>query len=113
MNDAAAVRARILDALRLDLVGPSPDDPAHDESMARAAERECIVASAVSKRLATLESQLGVALIERSRLGLKPTPAGTASYTTTVGASRSRIVYSQFEDEASSSNRLPASSTIV
>ena len=27
MNDAAAVRNRILDALRLDLVGPRPGEP--------------------------------------------------------------------------------------
>ena len=30
MNDAAAVRIRILDALRLDLVGPRPGEPDHD-----------------------------------------------------------------------------------
>lgn len=29
MNDAATVRSRILDALHLDLVGPSPGEPAH------------------------------------------------------------------------------------
>ncbi len=30
MNDAAAVQSRILDALRLDLVGPRPGEPGHD-----------------------------------------------------------------------------------
>ena len=30
MNDAAAVRGRILDALRLDLVGPRPGESGHD-----------------------------------------------------------------------------------
>ena len=30
MNDSATVRSRILDALRLDLVGPRPGEPAHD-----------------------------------------------------------------------------------
>ena len=30
MNDAAAVRSRLLDALRLDLVGPRPGEPGHD-----------------------------------------------------------------------------------
>ena len=30
MNDAAAVRSRILDAMRLDLVGPRPGEPGHD-----------------------------------------------------------------------------------
>ena len=30
MNDSAAVRNSILDALRLDLVGPRPGEPGHD-----------------------------------------------------------------------------------
>ena len=30
MNEAAAVRSRILDALRLDLVGPRPGEPGND-----------------------------------------------------------------------------------
>lgn len=47
-----------------------------EKSMARAAERECVAASVVSKRLAALESQLGVTLLERSRTGLTITPSG-------------------------------------
>lgn len=47
-----------------------------EQNIARAAEREAIVPSAISKRLAALEAQLGVALVTRGRRGIKPTPAG-------------------------------------
>lgn len=46
--------------------------------IARAAERESIVASAVSKRLAALEEGLGVALFQRSRRGIRLSAAGEA-----------------------------------
>ena len=45
-------------------------------NIARAAEQEHIVASAISKRLAQLEADLGVALLQRQRRGVAPTPAG-------------------------------------
>lgn len=45
-------------------------------SMTRAAEQEHIVASAVSKRLAQLESAVGATLLERRRRGVIPTAAG-------------------------------------
>lgn len=44
-------------------------------AIARAAAREHIVASAASRRLAELESQLGVALFTRGNRGMQPTPA--------------------------------------
>jgi DNA-binding transcriptional LysR family regulator len=47
-------------------------------SIAKAAQREHIVPSAVSKRLAELESMLGVSLVERGQFGVKPTAAGEA-----------------------------------
>lgn len=47
-------------------------------SIARAAAREHIVPSAISRRLAELEGQFGVALVERNRRGVIPTPAGEA-----------------------------------
>lgn len=47
-------------------------------SIARAAAREHIVPSAVSRRLAELEELFGVALVERSRSGATLTPAGEA-----------------------------------
>lgn len=47
-------------------------------SIARAAEREALVASALSKRLAALEAEVGVPLLLRRRRGVEPTPAGEA-----------------------------------
>lgn len=47
-------------------------------SIARAAEREALVASALSKRIGALEAELGVPLLVRRRRGVVPTPAGEA-----------------------------------
>ena len=45
-------------------------------NIARAAAREALVASAVSKRMAQLEAELGMPLLLRGRRGIEPTPAG-------------------------------------
>lgn len=45
-------------------------------NIARAGERESIVGSAISKRLAQLEEQLGTPLLARKRYGVVPTAAG-------------------------------------
>jgi DNA-binding transcriptional LysR family regulator len=45
-------------------------------NIARAGERENIVGSAISKRLALLEAQLQTPLLTRRRHGVTPTPAG-------------------------------------
>lgn len=45
-------------------------------NIARAAEREAIVASAVSKRIAAIEDQIGTPLLVRGRRGIVPTAAG-------------------------------------
>src|SRR5207253_7866878 len=45
-------------------------------NIARAGERANIVGSAISKRLAQLEDQVGTALLVRKRHGVVPTPAG-------------------------------------
>lgn len=45
-------------------------------NISRAAEAEHVVPSAVSKRLSVLEQGFGVALFERRRRGVVPTPAG-------------------------------------
>jgi DNA-binding transcriptional LysR family regulator len=47
-------------------------------TIARAAEREFIAPSAVSKRLADLEAQVDVALLSRSQRGVRATAAGVA-----------------------------------
>lgn len=45
-------------------------------NIARAADREAIVASAVSRRIAAIEDDIGARLLTRGRRGIKPTPAG-------------------------------------
>jgi len=47
-------------------------------NIARAAERQAIVGSAISKRLSTLEATVGTPLLQRRRRGVEPTPAGEA-----------------------------------
>lgn len=47
-------------------------------SIGRAADREAMAASAISKRLADLESLLGSPLLVRHTRGVQPTPAGEA-----------------------------------
>ena len=47
-------------------------------SLARAADREALVASALSKRISALEAEGGVPLLLRRRRGVDPTPAGEA-----------------------------------
>lgn len=45
-------------------------------NIARAAEQEHLVSSALSKRMAQLEARMGGPLLERLRYGVRPTPAG-------------------------------------
>lgn len=47
-------------------------------NIARAAAREALVASALSKRVAALEAEVGVPLLARRRRGVEPTAAGHA-----------------------------------
>ena len=47
-------------------------------NIARAAERQAIVGSAISKRLSALEATVGTPLLQRRRRGVEPTPAGEA-----------------------------------
>jgi DNA-binding transcriptional LysR family regulator len=49
-----------------------------EQSLAKAAARENLAASAISKRLADLEQMLHVKLFIRKRAGMFPTPAGQA-----------------------------------
>ncbi len=48
------------------------------QNMARAAEKEHIEPSAISKRITQLELDLGTPLLLRSRRGVQPTPAGVS-----------------------------------
>ena len=47
-----------------------------ERNIARAAAREALVASAVSKRIGAIEQELGTALLVRGRRGIEPTAAG-------------------------------------
>ncbi len=47
-------------------------------SLAAAAQEQALVASALSKRIAALEADTGVVLLQRGRRGVVPTPAGEA-----------------------------------
>ncbi len=51
-----------------------------ERSLARAAEREGLVTSAVSKRITELERSLGTTVLQRHNRGVLPTPAGSALY---------------------------------
>lgn len=47
-----------------------------EQNIARAAARESIVASAISKRIGALEQEIGVSLLKRGRRGIEATAAG-------------------------------------
>ena len=49
-----------------------------ERNIARAADREAIAASAVSKRIAAIEAEIGAPLLVRGRRGIEPTAAGQA-----------------------------------
>ncbi len=50
------------------------------KSLSKAAERENVVTSAASKRVAELERQVGTLLLRRHGRGVEPTPAGAMLY---------------------------------
>jgi len=51
-----------------------------ERSLAKAGERENLVTSAASKRIAELERRVGTTLLVRHNRGVEPTPAGAALY---------------------------------
>ncbi|CAM3637139.1 LysR family transcriptional regulator [Bordetella flabilis] len=51
-----------------------------ERSLAKAGERQHLVTSAASKRIAELERQVGTTLLVRHNRGVEPTPAGAALY---------------------------------
>lgn len=88
-----------------------------ERSIARAAQRESLVASALSKRMAALEAELGVALLVRRRSGIEPTNAGQALLARArevLGAlDQLRIEIDAFGEGAQGSVRVLASPSVL
>lgn len=82
-------------------------------NIARAAQREALVASALSKRIAALEAEIGVPLLVRRRRGVEPTPAGQALLTRSrevlAGLQRLRVELGGFGEGVQGSVRVLAS----
>jgi DNA-binding transcriptional LysR family regulator len=88
-----------------------------ERNIARAAEREAIVASAVSKRIAAIEAEVGAPLLVRGRRGIDPTAAGQAllrQAREVLGAmARMRAELSDFATGAQGSVRVLASPSVL
>jgi DNA-binding transcriptional LysR family regulator len=82
-------------------------------NIARAASRESLVASALSKRIAALEAEVGVPLLVRRRRGVDVTPAGQALLVRArellAGLQRVRVELDAFGHGAQGSVRVLAS----
>lgn len=88
-----------------------------ERNIARAAAREAIVASAVSKRIAALEQALGATLLVRGRRGIVPTAAGEAllrrSHELLGSMERLHAELSEFATGAHGSVRVVASLSVL
>src|SRR5262245_49982371 len=88
-----------------------------EHNIARAAVREAIVASAVSKRIAALEQTLGTTLLVRGRRGIVPTAAGDAllrrSHELLGSMERVHAELSEFAGGAHGSVRVVASLSVL
>jgi DNA-binding transcriptional LysR family regulator len=88
-----------------------------ERNIARAAAREAIVASAVSKRIAALEQSVGAALLVRGRRGIVPTAAGDAllrrSHELLGSMERLHAELSEFASGAHGSVRVVASLSVL
>ncbi|MCU0921351.1 MAG: LysR family transcriptional regulator [Burkholderiaceae bacterium] len=86
-------------------------------SIARAAEREALVASALSKRIAALEAEVGVPLLLRRARGVAPTLAGEAllarAREVLSALERARGELGAFGRGVQGSVRVPASSSVL
>lgn len=86
-------------------------------SVARAAVREAMVASALSKRLGALEAELGTALLVRHARGVAPTPAGEAllarAREVLAAMQRARAELGEFADGVQGSVRVMASPSVL
>ena len=86
-------------------------------NIARAADRESLVASALSKRIAALEAEVGVPLLVRRRRGVEPTPAGQAllarSREVLSGLQQLRVELTGFGQGVQGSVRVLASPSVL
>ena len=86
-------------------------------NIARAADRESLVASALSKRIAALEAELGIPLLIRRRRGVELTPAGEAllarAREVLGGLDRLRVELRGFESGVQRSVRVLASPSVL
>ena len=86
-------------------------------NIARAAAREALVPSALSKRVAALESEVGVALLTRRRRGVEPTAAGLAllarSREVLSGLDRLRVELGAYGPGVQGSVRVFASPSVI
>lgn len=86
-------------------------------SVARAAARETLVASALSKRLGALEAELGTPLLVRHARGVSPTPAGEALLArgreVLAALQRVRAELGEFADGVQGSVRVLASPSVL
>jgi len=88
-----------------------------ERNIARAAEREAIVASAVSKRIAAIEAEVGTTLLVRGRRGIEPTAAGQAllrqAREVLSSMARMHAELSDFATGAQGSVRVAASTSVL
>jgi DNA-binding transcriptional LysR family regulator len=88
-----------------------------ERNQARAAERHFMATSAVSKRISDLEDALGVQLLERRSIGVRPTPAGLElvkhAKEMMLLMSRMRADMSGFGDGSKGEIRMFANSTTI
>jgi len=86
-------------------------------NIARAAARESLVASALSKRLSALEADVGVPLLTRRRRGVEPTAAGQAllgrAREVLAGLDQVRVELSAYSQGLQGSVRLFASPSVL
>ncbi len=86
-------------------------------NIARAAARESLVASALSKRIAALEAEMAVPLLTRRRRGVEPTPAGQAllarAREVLSGLDRLRVELSAYRQGVQGSVRVLASPSVL
>ena len=86
-------------------------------NIARAAQRESLVASALSKRIAALEAEMAVPLLTRRRRGVEPTPAGQAllarAREVLSGLDRLRVELSAYRQGVQGSVRVLASPSVL